>query len=211
MSEWQEKLITELKRDWRRTSILVVLTIVALVLVIRQFAGGDPGTAKANAIAPDKPATSRSKGSQPTAATAAATRAPVSAEAIKAAWQDPATLARVALPTFNRDPFVINFNSFPPAPKTDKKGAEGVQIPESAQAEQKRQAQLEILRAEAGRLKLQSILMGSEPRVIVNGEIYHVGDLIRADAKCQPFNLTRIASTSAVLERDGFEVILRLE
>lgn len=207
---WTDKLMAELKRDWKRTSLLVVLTVVGGVLLIRQLAG-PPAAAKAT-----RPA-------RPAGAAAGAGAAPREARAGDVTvLANPTTGAKAAVPAGNkvfrftadvnamtsprRDPFRADLAAFPPDPASqgggDLKVSGGGPGPTT---EQQRAAREAIIKADAAKLQLQSIVLHDSPQAMIGGDLYRVG------AQVGPFKIAKITRSSVTLERDGFEVMLRME
>jgi hypothetical protein len=210
MSDFLTKLKTDLMRDWRRTGILGLLVVVGAVLLIRQFASG-PGPAKAKDY--KAPAQKEQTGTAP-APVKPKKIGPAAQAVIAAKTPDTPTdkvfrfssdVSAMSLP--RRDPFKARLDSFPPDPNAFKPDKE-VKITQPADPEverQRRLAQEAILRAEAQKLQLQSILITDPPQAMIGGDIYRAGQQIG------PFMLTRVGANSVTLEKDGFEVMLKME
>jgi len=206
MNDWKERLAAEIRRDWRRTGVLVLLTIVAIVLVIREFSGQ-----------PDQAHAGGAKESDSSADRAPAH--PGETAVANGPGQSGGQTGKVftfsvdsgAVPPMpRRDPFVVDLERFPPDPAAKPSGNRDANLKvnarDSALAEiQRRQAAEAAIRAEAAKLQLQSILMADPPRVMIGRDIYRVGQRVGS------FVLTRITSNSVVLEKGGFEVTLRME
>ncbi|MGA3065305.1 MAG: hypothetical protein ABSF29_00505 [Tepidisphaeraceae bacterium] len=77
----------------------------------------------------------------------------------------------------------------------------------SAHADQQEQRQILIdnLRIMAGALKLESIVMGSEPSAMVNGEVIRPGDDIAG------FRVVRIEPRTLVIERQGVRLAILMD
>lgn len=218
--DWKEKLVTEFKRDWRRTAVLVTLTIVALFLLVKQFAGSSTPAAAEGADSSyrtDQGGAGHSGAVPPGAiqpAAAAPTRNQAALRMPSSDWMTNPAKQLAALPVPRRDPFKINLEAFPLDPAksakpTDVKTTDVKMTDE--QRDQMRKARQTAIAAEAQSLKLQSVLMASPPRVMINGTIYRSGQTVVAADKDHPFKVERISPSSAVLEKEGFEVHLMLE
>jgi len=210
MSAWKDKLMTELSRDWRRTLVLGVLLVIGVVMVVRNLGGDSPQPVQAFGhddyhVAGQATAVARIDQPGASAAPSQVNRRWI--------WQDPAR-HRLPLPLPPaRDPFVVDLQRFPPDPLAKTARSADINDTEltQEQREQMRLAQRVVIEGEAASLNLQTILMTQPPRVMINGDIYSVGNKIRVAKGAEPFELVRIDATSAVLQRDGFEVILKLE
>jgi hypothetical protein len=64
-------------------------------------------------------------------------------------------------------------------------------------------AHVDSLRAQAAKLKVQSTLMGSSPRALVNGRLVGLGDVVAS------FRVTKIEARRIVVEREGIKFGLR--
>ena len=191
--------MAELRRDWRRSGLLAALVVVALVLVIRQVSG-TPSEAAAT-DGPERPAAR---------ARLVASAVPVSPAGVREAmsWMEPAGQPAAIPPLPPRDPFCVELEKYPPDPaaKVAPEPAETTSSqPTQAELAAQRAAALKAVQAEAGKLKLQSILMTAPPQAMISGEVYPMG------ARVGGFTLTQVRAGAIVLEKDGFEVVVCLE
>jgi hypothetical protein len=101
----------------------------------------------------------------------------------------------------DRNLFAIHLDYYPRAddrkPATD--GAEDSTSTPTTEADQKREQQIlmENLQTQAAKLKLQSTLMGSVPRAMVNGQLVQAGDTVEG------FTVVKIEARSIVVQQDG--------
>lgn len=206
MSDWTKKLKTELGRDWRRTGLLLGLIAVGMVVAVRQFSGSPE---KAGAATPPKKQSSTAHAAAPAAPIGPAAQAAVDARkpSLRAdkVFRFNADVSTMTLP--RHDPFKVKLDVFPPDPSLAKAERDvKVSMPADAETErQRRLAQQAIVRAEAQKLRLQSVMITDPPRAMIGGDIYRVGQAVG------PFVLTRIGGNSVTLEKDGFEVMLKME
>jgi hypothetical protein len=200
-------MIAEFKRDWRRTGMLVVLTIVALVLMIRQFVASEPSEAQAGAeVVADAGAASSPS------ANASVPNAGLLSPAV---WVDPGDGQQVPIPDLSHDPFKVDFKRFPVDPNAARPADPGGQV----DPDQARRARQSAIHAEAETLNLQTVLMSNPPRVMINNRIYRVGQQVWArepddqpgKPKGSPFLLSAVSPTSVTLEKEDFEIILKLK
>lgn len=118
----------------------------------------------------------------------------------------------------SRNLFTVKIDNFPldgtgPAPSAPE-AKEGFwdQLAKSmsTQADQKKEraALLENLQHQAGQLKLQSIVMGTKPRAVVNGEMVGEGDNVAAGTgeSRTMFRVLKIESRRIIIEREGIRL-----
>ncbi|MDD4889858.1 MAG: hypothetical protein PHU85_07985 [Phycisphaerae bacterium] len=215
---WSDRVVSEMKRDWKRTGFLAVLLVVGVVLAIKQF-GGSPAPANA------KPAAGKA-GAGGSAAAPAAPGAVAPGDArdgggvtvVGGAKAKPAADGKVfrfasdvstmTLP--RRDPFRVDLTLFPPDPSAVESKLNGDvkstgPLGDTDTEVARRQALEAVVKAEAAKLHVQSILMVDPPQAMIGRDVYRVG------SKIGPFTLTKITSNSVTLEKEGFEVVLRME
>jgi hypothetical protein len=86
----------------------------------------------------------------------------------------------------------------------------------SARAERmnERQAQEDRIRAAAKRLLLQTTVMGSQPKAMVNGQLVAEGDLVKPvtgeEEVAAWFRVLRIEPQRIIVERDGIKLTVRM-
>jgi hypothetical protein len=77
-----------------------------------------------------------------------------------------------------------------------------------------RQAQEDRIRAAARRLLLQSTVMGSQPKAMVNGQLVAEGDLVKPvtgeEDVAAWFRVLRIEPQRIIVERDGIKLTVRM-
>lgn len=181
MKNLTNRLLVELKRDKKRCAILVVLAIVAAVLFARLLL----------------------KRSSPAAATAASTAGAASeAPTGEALWQ-PTEGAPRRDDYFRRIDTTITRDIFVP-PERYYPSLEITKKPQPT-ATESRSAQKENARRDASIMALESTILSSTPKAIINGQLVQVGDVIRG------FRVEQIGSRSVTLERGGVRVMLEMK
>ncbi len=192
---WWERLVVELKRDKKKTTILALLLVVTGVvggrMIVKQLAPSQAGAAAvpATAVAPSAVATT-----------------PHTVSGMLPEYQNDSSVERKKYilqidHTISRDIFVPNEEYFalekpvskskvvlPDAPKTDNKEAE-------------RQA----IRAQAQTLTLQCTIDGVTPTAIINGSVVRAGEWING------FKVVKVTSRECTLEKKGVTVILGMK
>jgi hypothetical protein len=205
-----QKLLTDLKRDKRRTGLLIGLAVIGAVVAVRQFSGGTPEEADAH----NTPSAAQSDPSDPAAGSPAGSANQADASGAESRLVNGETAApgppkvfrfaaddsSMAVP--RRNPFQVNLESFRPDP--DVLPAAKVQQVEVDPLIQRRSEELALIAA-AQRLPLQSIMMANPPQAMLDNTVVKVGQTIG------PFTVARISAGAVSLRKDGFEVVLKLE
>jgi hypothetical protein len=96
------------------------------------------------------------------------------------------------------DLFTFRHNRYKPLPEEDSAGS-GVQSASSSAEELKREL-VELARS----LRLQSVIQGKSPAIVINGEVLRVGDSIEG------FEIVSFNESSAKLTRDGLTFLLKM-
>jgi len=179
------KLLTELKRDKKRTAIMAGLLCVALVLVGRLVLKRPaPAPAAAAPAAPD--------------------RAPMSSENTLPALADITPdgdrdrYINQIDRTVTRDIFVPTEGYFPVGDGNDQ-GPRWRTVSDGLNTEQ------EAVWKEGKQMTLQSTMLSASPKAIVEGQLVEVGDYIHG------FQVLEIHSRSIVLEKEGVRVNLEMK
>ncbi|MFN3168520.1 MAG: hypothetical protein ACE37H_15780 [Phycisphaeraceae bacterium] len=182
----------KLYRTWRQVTadkkkfgILVTVVAVGLLLwgrlilleKVPRVATADPAT----------PASSRNQGG-PVSGPASVDLEPL--PEVRAALNDELTLNLFA---FRHDRYKLR--------PTEDSGHPGIQSGDSADDEQQRR---EELIAQARQLRLQSVIQGATPRIVINGRVLRVGDSIDG------FEIASFNDRSAKVTRDGLTFTLNM-
>jgi len=184
--DWKRRLLEELKRDKKRTVLLAILVLVAIIVVGRQVVKAF-GPVRAEA-----------------AGTTAVAGRPAAPAAVKrAAPADPASPAPagpVARRTVSRDIFTPGLELFPPdqtqagkasvttAPAVDEQAIKVKQITSQAQA-----------------LALQSTVVCDVPTAIINGKVLKVGQELAG------FEIVGIEARSCEVQKEGVRITLSMK
>ena len=96
------------------------------------------------------------------------------------------------------DLFAFRHNRYKPLPSEDVRNP-GVQLSELT-AEERKQELVEMARS----LRLQSVIQGKSPAIVINGEVLRVGDSIEG------FELVSFNDRSARLTRGGLTFLLKM-
>jgi len=210
-ANWKDRLKAELGRDKKKTIILsILLTVGGVVggkLVITQAL---PSDADAVEAAPTDPAASEQAVADPADLTAWAPAGASRDQARRAEY-----LAQMDR-SITGNPFKVNLSSFPGI------GADGAECGHNPLAvgwlgtvhqrlvqKQRQQgeqlARARAVRTEAEALTLQTIMLGSSPAVLINGQVLRQGERIDG------FVIKSIDINRCVVSKDGVDVELRMD
>lgn len=173
-----QKLVRQLTADKKKLSMMIALLAVAMLMWGRLLLQRVPRTATAD----------------PVAVQAAQANGPTTTEyrILPVVTIEPA-------PRLTRDLFALDAERY-------VKVAEATAAPAKSdpdRADEERAA--EAVHEAARRLSLQSIVQGSRPRAMVNGQLLAVGQ------KIEGFVLVRIDQRHVLMRKDGVEVPLSME
>jgi hypothetical protein len=191
----KNRLLGEVRRDPKKASILGVLALLFLTVSVREIARrvGSPSSGSA--------ATARACGAGG-ATSLHRTASGVQAPGVPNAQDRADSSAPVAKATVDRDIFTPNVAYYPVEekanPNTVVSAAQVVDPIVKAEAEKLR------VQAQAKALSLQSTVVGTVPRAIINGRVLRVGDWVR------DFQIVQINSRSCQLEKSGIRVMLEM-
>lgn len=191
--DWVQRLKTELGRDKKKTFILTVLAIVAVVMAARMLrTKGGPATATAETVAV---VDSRQAGDAQEQALSVARGLPIheSDEYIKHIDH-----------TITRDLFAFNQDHFTPVPTAP---VETTDEDTPAPAETTRPPRIdwqEIITRQSRDLALQSTINSDIPIVVINERVLGLGDVIDG------FKVVRIDTGQCLLEKKGIKVTLKM-
>jgi hypothetical protein len=200
----QKKLSDLVHRDPKKALVLGVLLTVLAGLAVKQFAaGGGPRSALASSKSTDALASAGD-------------------DVLKDGFSSPGAASQkleqwllAPVPPLAKNLFQFRGEFFPrtlaavdtaASIVTDELFWDRLAKSITARADQRRQKQirLENLQAAATRLKLQSTLMGTHPRAMIEGRLVRVGETVRSEST--EFRLIGIEARRIVLERDGVKV-----
>jgi hypothetical protein len=200
-----DKLKQAVAADPKRSGALAILAVLLIALIGRTImqSGGKavPATASAAKTAP-----SAGTGSK-TAAGAAAFQPLVGVSAAMQKWSEQ------AVPPISRNIFAVRMEYFrvegsrtPQSGQQDEGFWARLEKSMAQQADQKdkRENLIANYRAEAAKLRLQSTMMGSQPRAMVNGELVREGSVVAS------FRVERIEARRIIVEREGIRLEIQM-
>lgn len=230
-ADWQKELLARLpeplRQDPKKAAILGGLGVVMVVVLLKQFVfSGTAAAAPALASAVVSVVSSSSSANRATGRGAAgsddlaAARLSNAARSIQPVEQ---WLLEHGRP-LERNPFEFHPEFFPNIDLGGASDAPTVKVVNdelfwdrlakslASQADQKRQRQIRIenLQVAAGKLRVQSTIMGANPRVLIGGTMNGVGDTVEAESGgvMLQFRIVRIEGRRIVLEREGVRLEL---
>lgn len=198
-SSLKARLIDIVKRDPKKAGALIILLAVLAAMWGKMLSGGKMDPAAATAAPSQWDASS-----QTFDANDQYSRSP-SATASLMEW------LRSPLVPVDRNLFAVKFDYFPQDGTTVNQTLHSPtgdgfwdQMAKSmtAKADQKREQQIliENLQLQAAQLKLQTIMMGSRPKAMINGEMVEEGDVVGS------FRILKIEARRVIVERDGIRL-----
>jgi hypothetical protein len=199
---WLSKLIDAARQDLKKAGILGVLAIVLVVMLWRALAGGGPADVVA---APQMLA-------EVTTTTAAVETTRHGADPLAEQF---AKWTSEPIEPLQRNLFVLNPAVFPveksksPSEGGDPEQGFWTDIAKSVatQADQKveRQKLIEDLQRQAANLRLQTIMMGSTPQALIDGDMVKEGDVVAS------FRILKIEARRIIVEREGIKLELHMK
>jgi hypothetical protein len=185
-----ERAIAAVKADSKRASILCVLVIVLGIFWVRAIGSvAGPSKASAAGLAP--------------AVSPAATPAP--AGAIPRAYQLLRDWAKGPIEPVSRNLFYINYDAFP-SDGSGKGKEKSIEKSEAwASDYQNRREKVQAFMNDAEDLRLQSILMGQEPKALLEGRLVREGDVVAN------FRVLKIEPRSVIVERENIRLEIKLK
>jgi hypothetical protein len=191
-----EALHAAVKADPAKAAVLLVLVGVMVVLWVRAMGNYAPAPARAS-IAYQVTDADRT--------IAAAAAGPHATSSALAEWM------RAPIGPMERNLFSVKLDYFRqdasvPRPAPRASGDEGFwdQLAKSMadQADQRKQRQIliENLQYQAAQLKMQSTLMGSQPRAMINNSLVSEGDVVAG------FRVLKIEARRIIVEREGIKL-----
>jgi hypothetical protein len=191
------KLIANAKSDPRKAGILTVLVIALGVLVFKRLSDHGPGPALA-------------LGANAAEATGGSATTRTSAKEGVGAFEE---WRSQPITTVNRNLFAVNLDMFPQdGIRAAAVRAEGDgfwdQVAKSmsnrADARTKRQTYVVNMQAEAAKLRLQSTVMGAQPKALINGDLVREGDVVAS------FRVLKIEARRIIVEREGIKLEIQM-
>lgn len=198
----QNKWIALIRKDPKKAAVLVVLGLVLGGMWFRLVSSGkaQPSVAAAS-VAGATPSKNR--------------KAPPFKKTTSANTHD-AMLEWLATPInpISRNLFVIRTDRFPLAASKNSGDSAAPQqtfwealaksVNTRADQMEKRQNLIQNLQEQAGRLKLESTVMGARPKALINGELVGEGDVVAS------FRVLRIEARRIIVEREGIRLEIQM-
>jgi len=192
----KDRLLTQIRRDPTKTSILGVLTLVLLIVGVREVAkrvGSPKSGSAATARMLERRGGPSLRKAVPEPGQTASLEGPRDGS-------DTSTADMSRLPV-DRDIFTPKEAYFPTG-QLDKAGK--VVAATIVDANARKEAEKRQVQAQAQSLSLQSTVVGSVSTAIINGRVLHVGDWIN------DFQIVEITSRYCQLEKSGIRVMLEM-
>lgn len=200
MTNWQERIVRQVRGEPRRAVALGVLVVVM-------------GFMWGRALLTGKPTPSRASGN---VAKAAATTEQTTSPQLTRAVRELQDWKRAPVGLIHRNLFSVRLEYFPqdgskPASSEESDGfwdQLGKSMAAKADQEEAKRILAENLRAQAARLDLQSTMMSQgSPKAMVNGTLVGEGEMVDG------FRVLKIESKRIVVEREGvkLEVLFRFQ
>lgn len=207
-----DKMPASVRRDPKKSALLLGLLVLMAVLGVRQFAqSGSPASARGGVRTVEKAAS------------------PISANPREASNPTSETAQRVAqwigtpIKALDRNLFESKLEFFQrvdangqdrAAVMTDETFWEQLAKSIAAQADHRKQKQIrsENLQLAASSLKLQSTLMGSVPKALIDGRMVRAGDTVETKGSnmAMGFRVIQIEPRRVVIEREGVKIELKM-
>ena len=211
MNAWQQQLLARLpepiRRDAKKSAVLAGLGVVMVAVVLKQFVfTGTSSEAIASVVS-----------------TVAAVTNVGSASTSSAPRVDPVEQWLLEpIKPLDRNVFEFHPEFFPNADAGTEATATVVEddlfwdrlaksIASRADQRKQKQIRIENLQVAAGKLRVQSTIMGASPRVLIGGKMSRVGDSVEADGgggEMLSFRILRIEGRRIILEREGVKLEL---
>ena len=190
MPNWRLRLAAELRRDKKKTTMLVGLVVIAGVLagkiLVKQIssAGASQGPTGSALVVSE-------------ASSAGALKASAEASQAKKSTRTPHAAA------FTKDIFRIQWDRFASKgrPVSSARADKTARVRVMSVDQTKRR----VIESQAQRLVLQSIIGGTTPTVIINGRVVRLGRTING------FRVISVAAHSCVIQKDGVILTIQLQ
>lgn len=188
-----EKIKRQMLADKKKLGMLVMLAFVGLLMWGRLLMQDVPRTATA------KP--------KPSATTQATTTNPQAklSKASSVTRQLPEVVVDLR-DTVDRDLFAFHGRGYPPVAQETETGPKTTVNPTKLVLDpaDKAKEREKAIRAEAAQLRVQSTILGAQPRALINGQLVAPGETI------QGFELTEVRPRSVTLIKESVEIVLEM-
>jgi hypothetical protein len=202
-----DRMITAVRNDPQKAGILTVLGAILIVLQIRLQMSGKSGPSRATASVtssssssgkPDNAMSSGGRYSGPG-------RSP-DAQAALREWMDAPSVP------LGRNLFAVELERFPQDGSRTSVSTGGAgfwdELAKSmtfrADVKKERQILVENLHRQASQLRLQSTMMGAEPKAVIDGELVGEGEVVAS------FRVVKIEARRIIVEREGIKLEIQM-
>jgi len=189
-ADWRQWLAAELRRDKKKTALMVVLAAVATGVFVQAARPTSTSPVQAASSAIKVPAAASASGSR---AGEPASAAPGRQDAAKPPAK-PASGVKITRDIFEPNPAYFPAQVAPRAPSPAAPPSE----------ETPTKAKERTIRAQADSLRLQSTIASALPTAIINDLVLRQGDSVEG------FRVIEIGTRTCVLEKQGVRVTLEL-
>jgi hypothetical protein len=208
---WVQKLSAALKADPKRTGAAAVLLAILVAMAGKTLLRGGPGKstpAAASAGASRGSGSARNGGGDKNASGGSLSRYSAAAAVALQNWADAPPVP------VSRNVFAVNMDYFPmEGSRTAQSDApeDGfwVKLEKSLAQQTDQRIKHENLVAsyaqQASELKLQSIVMGSQPKAMLNGELVGEGSIVAG------FRVLKIEARRLIVEREGIRLEIQMK
>ncbi|HZZ44630.1 MAG TPA: hypothetical protein VFE58_16970 [Tepidisphaeraceae bacterium] len=203
-----EKLRAATKKDPKKAGILIFLGMVMVGLWAKNFSHSQPAAAGAAEI----------RGAAATGGGGGASFAVVQpgSDKVRGNQAGRVTWTGIKLAPASRNLFKVDYDRYQQSGKSTTPGASVQQSKDStadqaksgptpADLKKERQILANNLQAQATQLKLQTIVMGAQPKAVVNGSLVGEGDTVAS------FRIVKITARGMVIEREGIKLEVQMK
>lgn len=208
----QDRVLSVFRRDPRKSTVLIVLGVLFVFMLVRTLGGkGSAPRSAAGSVTSVNQANSTESGKSAKSSRARAGDSdhgiarPTSLNPALQKW------AEQAAAPISRNLFSVRLEYFPTDGSKTRGGEDSredqgfwgrLEKSLSLQADQKdkRENQIAHYKARAAELRLQSTMMGPQPKAMVNGELVGEGDVVAQ------FRVLKIEARRIIVEREGIRL-----
>jgi hypothetical protein len=203
------RVVQAVRKDPQKAGILTVLVAILVVLQFRLALMNKSGPSKATA-ATTTPSANNTLGATPVAR--AETR-----NALQSWLEQPTEVV-------NRNLFAVNLDRFPQdGSKIAVSSARSSlfwdelakSMSQQADVRKERKVLYENLAQQASQLRLQTTMMGAQPKAVINGEIVREGDVVASgaagDDRGVTFRVLKIEARRIIIEREGIKLEIQMK
>lgn len=206
---WPARVLEAAKRDPKKSGLLIVLAVLLGFMLMRTLSGTNKPRSASAAPAKAAGSSASTKSDRSRSGNSPPAVRPTTASPALQKWADapPAPISR--------NLFAVRLEYFPPDGLRNSAGAlasgdDGfwgrLEKSLTLQADQrdKRENQIAHYKAKAAELRLESTMMGPQPKAMVNGELVGEGDVVAS------FRVLRIEARRIIVEREGIRLEIQM-